>query len=83
MNDSSISIKADLFLRMMNEDHIYLYTYWNFADICRMLETDPSSMNDYLFSAIGLGGEELILRYRRDYPGYLRNKYRVDIAIKR
>ncbi len=83
MKDSSISSKADVFLRMMNEDHIYLFSSWSFADICGMLGTDTLSMNKYLFAVLGMGGEELILQFRKDYPEYLRNKYWVDIAIKR
>ena len=73
----------EIFLRMMNEDHIYLCTSLDFPSVCRLIGVREKLLNFALLGSIGLTGEALMTQYRTSYMKYLGNKYHLDIAIAR
>ena len=80
MKNSSPSHAAEVFLRMLNEDHVYLYALLDYQSICNALNTSPKELDAELISLTGHGGMELESLMLTSYMDYLSKKYGLTLV---
>lgn len=65
--------------RLLTDEKIYLIPDLTFETLCSWLEVLPADLENLIFEELGLTGQELLDRYRRDWPGYFRKKYGIKL----
>ena len=80
MKSTSPSRNAELFLRMLNEDHVYLYTPLEYSRLCELLHTCPQELDSELISLTGHRGKELEALMYTSYMDYLSKKYGLGLV---
>ena len=81
MKTPTSRIAAETFLKMMEEDHIYLCRRLDFKSICLLLKESPEAVNEQLTELIGHTGEELISLMNDSYINYIAKKYNLSLDI--
>lgn len=80
MEQKSIESKAQIFMEMVNEDHIYLCRELDYQTVCCMLDVKPQDLDASLQGSIGHGGEELMGLMKKGYLSYIGKKYGLSIG---
>lgn len=82
MESKEIIAKSEIFLKMIEEDCIYLCRSLDFRTICTLLKISPEDLDRRLSCTLGFTGEELLSYMRKSYADYLSKKYGfcIDIA---
>ena len=70
-----INVAYEIFGRMMTEDKLYLSRRITFRRICRWLGVPRRNLDLMIRQELGMGGQELMRRYRGDDERSLREKY--------
>ena len=72
-----INVAYEIFGRMMTEDKLYLSRRITFRRICRWLGVPRRNLDLMIRQELGMGGQELMRRYRGDDERSLREKYEI------
>ena len=72
-----INVAYEIFGRMMTEDKLYLSRRITFRRICRWLGVPRRNLDLMIRQELGMGGQELMRRYRGDDERSLREKYAI------
>lgn len=83
MEQDTLASKVQVFLEMMNEDHIYLCPALDYQTICQLLEIQPQALDAALLENIGHSGKELMAIMKSDYISYIGKKYGLNICNAR
>lgn len=57
------------FGRLLEEKKVHKDKSCDFVSVCRMLDTDPEEFGKYVFSQVGMSGDEVLDLYRRTDAG--------------
>ncbi len=80
MKDDTLASKTQKFLKMVNEDHIYLCPALDFRTVCKLLEVEPDELDASLQESIGHSGKELMFLMKKDYISYIKKKYGLNVG---
>ena len=83
MEHDTLASKVQVFLEMMNEDHIYLYPALDYQTVCKLLQVHPQELDAALQDSIGHSGSELMSIMKRDYISYIGKKYGLNVCNAR
>ena len=72
-----IDVAYEIFGRMMTEDKLYLSRRITFRRICRWLGVPRRNLDLRIRQELGMGGQELMRRYRGNDERSLRKKYAI------
>ena len=72
-----IDVAYEIFGRMMTEDKLYLSRRITFRRICRWLGVPRRNLDLRIRQELGMGGQELMRRYRGNDERSLREKYAI------
>lgn len=61
--------------KLMDEDKVYLNPRVSFRKVCRWLGVPVRDLDGMVRSELGVGGGELMARFRASEPGRLSRKY--------
>jgi DNA-binding transcriptional ArsR family regulator len=64
---------------LLTEEKIYLIPDLTFEKVCSWLGVQPRELENLIFKELGLTGQGLIDRYRKDGPKYFRKKYNIKL----
>ena len=78
-----LASKTEVFLQMINEDHIYLCPQLDYQTVCLLLEVDPKELDASLQDRIGHGGKELMGLMKKAYLSYIGKKYGLNVGNAR
>lgn len=70
--------KYELLERLLNEEKVYLDRTLSFARICSWLGVRRKEMDDLLINELGMDGESILARLRRQEPNRLMSKYGIN-----
>ena len=83
MGSSSINTKTKVFLRMLNEDHLYLCSSLDYQTVCSMLDVLPEELDKALEETVGHDGKTLMQLMKKDYIPYIKKKYSLKVGKAR
>ncbi len=67
------------FSTLLLEDKLYLVKDITFDAMCKLLGTTSTDLGLLIQKELGCNGDELIEKFRSDYPDYLKLKYKNDL----
>ena len=81
--EEEVVAKRELFLNMVEEDHIYLYEPADFKSICRLIDVPENILDRSLQRELGVHGQELLLLLKKGYIDFIIKKYGLNVGIAR
>lgn len=83
MDYKTITQQTDVFLRMIDEDHIYLCPDLDYHTVCGLIGALPKDLDESLLQAVGHDGRTLMELMRSAYLSYVSKKYGISIDFAR
>ncbi len=71
--------KYELFIKLLNEEKIYMYKRVDFKLICAWLSISPKLMNFILKKELGFSGEALLSYLREKERLFFLKKYKIRL----
>ena len=64
-----------LFEKLLDEEYLFIHPSVDFRSICRAIRAPRRRLDKYIYSELGMGGDEVIRTYRRWWERGLQSKY--------
>ena len=70
-----------LFGKLLDEDFLFVDPSVDFRWICRALGAPRRKLDKYIYSELGMGGDEVISAYRSQWERRLQSKYGISFRF--
>lgn len=64
---------------LLESEKLFLSESINFEKLCSLLKVDRVEMDRYLFDELGFTGEQIVMSYKMDFKGRLKERYGIVI----
>lgn len=71
--------KYELLGTLLEDEKVYMNPGMTFETVCRWMGVCPKRMDEYVYSSVGMSGNEVIEIYRNSVAPYFLEKYGIVI----